>query len=158
MNLILPQKPRHGFHSISELTNCVEHIIDYLAKQKVLLDEGSKSSGDAEEEGGFEISDKGKELEIGGGFAYCNGTMTAVPGVKLPKREGYVCVITSHDNETGVWSTPYIGFGTPGQFSYPIARVKKVNDTYRLTVGGAAVFIATEVCPVEKEWVEQQKG
>ena len=171
---ILPQKPRSGFHSISELTRCICGIIDYLASFKFdggdgieisrninhiqIKGSGQVLSGTVDEQettGDYDgpyavhITDGGG-LQINGGFAICNGIFMRVSGTSLGVQNGFLCVVTEHSSDTGLWATPKIQYANPGAFAYPIAEIKKSGERIvHGCSGGVALFFATELCPVE---------
>ena len=180
---VVPSKPQSGRYSISELTRIINSIIDYLRNSKLRPGNGIKISETAtsilisaetaetaenreeqeltsvEYDGPFAVNLTENMLRVNPGFASCNGTFIPVSGKTIAARTGYLCVETELLTDSGIWKQPVVNYGTPDKCHFPIAYITAGEDG-SLSVHSCrcpvAVFIETDVCPVEEEWTREQ--
>lgn len=182
---VVPSKPQSGRYSIAELTRIINAIIDYLRNSRLRPGNGIKisetatsviisaetsdsSSGSAGGEnvtayenysGPFAVTMTGNTLRVNSGFALCNGTFLPVSGKTIAAQTGYLCVETELLTDSGIWKQPVVNYGTPDKCHFPIAYITAGEDG-SLSVHSCrcpvAVFIETDLCPVEEEWTREQ--
>lgn len=156
MAIKVPQKPRHGFHSIRELTRCVNGLIDYVSALVFIGKNGievhqsqhnieilgsNPIQGDSSYDGFFKATIDGDSIKILAGYAYYNGKIKYCEEDSVSKEEGYVLLGVGSDGFAGYFVESEIPDMTFIESEedieddvsyYPIAEIKRENGEWKV--------------------------
>lgn len=124
MAIRLPQKPRPGYHSISELTRALNGLIDYVSsfsitgkkpvrvtrdmfKAEISIEDGDPDSGSGyggwfkviADEDTIQVVDGGGQDAGFAGYAFYNAAAVHCRSGSLPAENGYLCLRISYDSD-----------------------------------------------------------
>ena len=180
---MIPRKLRKGekFGSVLDLWN---QLIDHLTAMRLVAGKGIRishtpagvviaaipgSHGRAAVEtatahGSFIVSmqdpdDKGNvKLEVSEGFVCVNGKTFTMKKQQIAPEDGLLCVKVELDEKTGNFQDPVLEYGEFDAWHYPVALIRKNNDTYDIMQYPVTVatFMLTKMCAFAKAASNEQ--
>lgn len=180
---MIPRKLNKGekFGSILNLWN---QLIDHLTAMRLVSGKGIRLShtsagiiitaipgarGRAVAEtntshGSFIVSmqdpdDKGNvKLDVSEGFVCVNGKTFTMKKQQIAPEDGLLCVKVELDEKTGNFQDPVLEYGEFDAWHYPVALIRKNNDTYDIMQYPVTVatFMLTKMCAFAKAASNEQ--
>ena len=91
-----------------------------------------------------------KMLDIGVGYANCNGIVETIAPTSIVVKDGLLCLIA--DKKDTIWQFKIDYRDKFDEYSYPIAKITKQDDDiiiqqYPVTV---AIMLVSKICPLTK--------